>query len=70
MTFGRGGGNVRCAVVEYVYRQVEERQVQAAGSLNGLILLRSDYLAFSNNVFILKEFESIIRIVCTNLAFF
>jgi hypothetical protein len=58
---------VRCALDRYVEEKAVDQQLQVAGFLREVLLLRDDRLALSNNVnFTRDEIETIINELCTN----
>ena len=58
---------VRRAVERHFEREVAEQQLQAAGFLGELLLLRDDCLCFSNNLnFTYDELATLINDICTS----
>jgi hypothetical protein len=59
--------NVNRAVNKNVIKTIEEHQIQPASFLRELLLLRHNYLVFSNNGgFNRVELDSVIHVICTD----
>ena len=62
-----GEVSVSRAVNKYVIKTIEEHQIQSVSFLRELVLLRDNYLVFSNNVgFTGEELDSVIHVICTD----